>query len=264
MKEFWRGKIVVVTGATAGIGRATAERFKALGANVVCLARRKSDRFDSFCADVTDGESVSRAVAAIVAKYGRLDALVNNAGGGISGPVENADPAEAERLFALNFFGALRMIQAVLPQMRAQGGGVIVNVSSVAAEFAIPFQAFYSASKAALSSLSDALRSEVAPFGIKVCTVLPGDVRTDFTASRKKGASDPAYGKRAERAVRAMERDEQNGMPPEEVARAIVCAAGKKRPPVKIVVGAKYKCFVFLRRVLPARLVAFLLGKMYG
>lgn len=264
MKENLNGKVVVITGATSGIGTAAAELFRARGARVVCVARRKSPVFDSVCADVTDAEQVTRAFGEILEKYGRIDVLVNNAGGGISGSAEDTAPEDAERLFALNFFGALNTVRAVLPHMRSQGGGTIVNISSVAAEFAIPFQSFYSASKAALSSLTAALRNEAAPFGVKVSAVLPGDVKTNFTAARRKFASNPAYGDHAERAVAAMERDERGGMPPEKVAKAIVAVAQRKNPPVKKTVGFKYKLFVALARILPSRLVSYILGKMYG
>lgn len=264
MKHHMKGKIVVVTGATSGIGEAAAYRFAGMGARVVCVARRKSAAFDSVCADLTDETQVQAAVDEIIAAYGRVDILINNAGGGISGPVEDAAPADVRRLFDLNFFGALCMIRAVLPHMRKQGRGVIINVSSVAAEFAIPFQAFYSASKAALSSLSEALRCEVSPFGIHVSCVLPGDVKTAFTASRQKSIAGAAYGDRAARAVAAMERDERRGMPPEKVAKAIAAVAKRRDPPVKKVVGAKYKCFVLLARLLPSRLINCILAKMYG
>ena len=260
----WKGKVAVVTGATSGIGRATAQLLQKRGAQVVCIARHESPLFESVCADITDREAVGRAVAEIYARHGRIDLLVNNAGGGISGAAENADPDAVEALFRLNVFGALYLAQAAIPQMRAAGGGTIVFVSSVAAEFAIPFQAFYSATKSALSSLAGALRNEVAPFRIRVSVIQPGDVKTEFTAARKKGASCAAYGGRAERAVAAMERDERGGMPPERVAKAIVRAAGRRRPPVKKTVGAKYKLFCLLARLLPARFVSFLLGKMYG
>lgn len=210
MSEKLKGKIVVVTGATAGIGKAAAELFKKRGATVVCMARRLSDEFDSVRADVTDADAVKAAISEIRNKYGRIDVLVNNAGMGISGAAEDTDTADVRRIFELNFFGMFNVTREVIPVMRENGGGVIVNVSSVAAELAIPFQSFYSATKAALSSFSAALRNEVAPFGIKVTCVLPGDVKTDFTAARRKNASDnPAYGDRVARSVAVMERDEK-------------------------------------------------------
>ena len=119
MPERAKDKVVVVTGATAGIGRAAAAMFKARGAKVVCLARRRSEEFDSIQTDVTDRDAVNAAVSEIVKKYGRIDVLVNNAGMGISGAVENTDEAAARKIFDLNFFGVLNVTQAVLPVMRA-------------------------------------------------------------------------------------------------------------------------------------------------
>lgn len=258
-------KIVVVTGATAGIGKATAELFARRGAKVICIARRTSQEFDSVSADITDAESVKKAVADIVGRYGRIDVLVNNAGMGISGAAEDTSDDDAHRIFDLNFFGTFHMIREVVPVMREGGGGVIVNVSSVAAELAIPFQSFYSATKAAVSSFSAALRNEVAPFGIKVTSVLPGDVKTDFTSSRRKNPTDnPAYGDRVARSVAVMERDELGGMPPEVIADIVVRLASSKNPPVCRVGGRKYALFVALAKILPARLVSYILGKMYA
>lgn len=264
MNKF-KGKVVVITGASAGIGRAAAKLFKAEGAEVVCLARRTAAGFECIPTDVTDKEAVFAAVTKIMLEHGRIDVFVNNAGMGISGAAEDTAADDAKRIFDVNFFGAFNAVKAVVPAMRSGGGGTIINVSSVAAELAIPFQSFYSATKAALSAFGGALRNEVAPFGIKVTSVLPGDVKTEFTSARKKNAANsPAYGERAERAVAAMERDEQNGMPPEAVARAIVRLASRKRPPVAVAIGGKYKFFLLLNRLLPRRLVSFILGKMYG
>lgn len=265
MKTSVKDKVVVVTGATAGIGRATAGYFREKGAKVVCLARRTVPEFDCIPTDVTSRVAVDAAVAEIIARYGRIDVLVNNAGIGISGAAEDTEEAAVRKIFELNFFGALNVIQAVLPAMRAGGGGTIVNVSSVAAKLSIPFQSFYSATKAAVSALSDALRLEVAPFGIKVTSVLPGDVKTDFTASREKNRSDnPVYGDRINRSVAVMERDEQNGMSPVVIAKDIYRLAVAKNPPVSKIGGRKYAFLVGLTRILPSRAVSYLLGKLYA
>ena len=265
MHSDFKDKVVVVTGATAGIGLAAARMFKDGGAKVVCVARRHSEEFFSVQADVSDREQVRAAVEQILSTFGRIDVLVNNAGCGISGAVEDTTEKDARALFNVDFFGALFMIQQCVPAMRSGGGGKIINVSSVAAELAIPFQAFYSAAKAAILSLSKALRNEVAPFNIKVTAVLPGDVRTDFTSARKKNAADSAaYGDRVARSVAVMEGDERYGMPPELIARTIVKLAARKNPPVSVAGGAKYKLFLLLNRLLPQRLVSFIIGKMYG
>ncbi len=260
-----KNKVVVVTGATSGIGKASAELFKKCGAQVVCIARRTCDDFYSISADITDAEAVKSAVRQIKQKFGRIDVLVNNAGMGISGAVEDTEISDVRAIFGLNFFGTLNVIKEVVPVMRESGGGTIVNVSSVAAELSIPFQSFYSATKAAVSSLSAALRGELAPFGIKVCAVLPGDVKTDFTSSRRKNVHDnPAYGDRVERSVAVMERDERNGLPPSAIARIIVKLASRKNPPVKVAGGKKYALFLFLNKILPARLVSYIVSKLYA
>ncbi len=258
-------RIVIITGASAGIGNATAKYFQDKGDKVYSFARRKAEGFESVEVDVTDKTAVQNAVDFVVQKEGRIDVVVNNAGFGISGSIEDTSEENMKRLFDVNFFGATYVMQAVIPQMRKQGGGTIINVSSVAAPLSIPFQGFYSASKSALSSLTEALRIEVAPFGIKVTSVLPGDVKTDFTAVRKKNADDNAvYGERISRSVAQMERDEQNGMSPVVIAKAIYSLSKKKNPPVYKVGGKKYALFVMLAKFLPKRVAGFALSKLYG
>lgn len=265
MADRIKGKVVLITGASAGIGRACAQEFARRGAKVVCLARRTAEGFDSISADVTDRAAVFAAVEEVKARYGRIDVLVNNAGMGISGSVEDTAYADARAIFDVNFFGALNLIQAVVPVMRDSGGGTIINMSSVAGELSIPFQSFYSATKAAVLSLSQALRSEVAPFNIKVTALLPGDVKTDFTSSRRKNAqNNPAYAGRVERSVAVMERDERGGLPPETIARTAVRLANSKNPPVKASGGKKYALFLLLAKILPSRLVSYIIGKMYA
>lgn len=259
------GKIVVITGASAGIGAATAALFARRGAKVVALNRRQTPDFECIGTDVTDAQAVNAAVAEVVRRYGRIDVLVCNAGMGISGAAESTPEEAVRKIFELNFFGLLNTVRAVVPHMREAGGGTVVTVSSVAAELSIPFQAFYSATKAAVSSLTDALRIELAPFGIKVTSVLPGDVKTDFTASREKNAADdPAYGDRVARSVAVMERDERNGMPPSVIAEDIYRLATMKNPPPRKIGGVKYKVLVAVARALPRRAVSRILGKLYG
>ena len=137
----------------------------------------KATGVTSLACDITDADAVERTVAAIEAEAERIDLVVNNAGFGISGAVECTTPEEARRLFDVDFFGVVNVNHAVLPRMRRAGGGRIVHVSSVAAPIAIPFQAYYSAAKAAINAYSSALRCEVAPFGIDVCAVMPGDLK---------------------------------------------------------------------------------------
>lgn len=258
-------KVAIITGATSGIGKACAKEFVNDGYTVYCLARRTTEDFNCIATDITDKSAVKSAISEIVRIEGRIDVLVNNAGMGISGAIEDTPEAATRKIFDVNFFGALNVIQAVLPVMRNQNGGSIVNVSSAAAPLSLPFQAFYSATKAALTSLTEALRIEVKPFGIRVSSILPGDVKTDFTAAREKNAADNAvYGERITRSVARMEKDESNGMPPSLIAKQILKLANRTNPPVYKVGGAQYALLVQLARFLPKRTVSFIIGKLYG
>ncbi|MEA4912826.1 MAG: SDR family oxidoreductase [Oscillospiraceae bacterium] len=259
-------KVVVITGGSSGIGRSAAALFAGAGYTVYELSRsgRDTDLARHITADVTQTPSLCAAFRSVFEREGRLDVLVCNAGMGISGPVEGTTDEAAQRQFDVNFFGAFRCVREALPYLRESGDAHIVTLSSVAAPLPIPFQAFYSASKAAVNALTLALANELRPAGIRVCAVLPGDVRTGFTAARQKGADGGLYGERAARAVGAMEKDEQNGMPPEAVARVILRAAQRKHPRPLYVAGGKYHLFVLLAKLLPARLCNRLVGLLYG
>ena len=260
-------KVVILTGGSSGIGRATAELLRAQGCTVYEFSRRPSPE-DPWhrSVDVTDGAAVKAATDEVFEREGRIDILINNAGFGISGAMEFTDPADAHRLMEVNLFGMDNAIRAALPHMRRAGSGRIVNISSVAGVFAIPFQAWYSISKAAVRSLTMALYNEVAPFGIEVTSVMPGDIRTGFTAARKKSVEgDDIYGGRISASVAKMEKDEQNGMRPEDAAKTIARVA-LKRGRVKpfYAIGLSYKCLVLLDSLLPCRAVRWLLFQLYG
>ena len=259
-------RVCLITGGSSGIGKATAALLNQNGFTVYELSRNGADgdNIRHITADVTQPEQVQAAVAQVLAEQGQIDLLVNNAGFGISGAVEFTDPKDAFAQLKVNFFGALHCIQAVLPVMRAQKRGHIVNISSVAAPIAIPFQAFYSATKAATNSLTLALRNEVKPFSIRVCAILPGDVKTGFTAARQKSAAGAeVYGAALDHAVSVMEHDEQNGMPPVMVAKAVLRAANAKHPKAFSTVGFQYQVFVLLSKLLPASWTNALVGMIY-
>lgn len=262
-------QVVLITGASSGIGRATAIAFAEKGHVVYGTSRSACGvaGVSMLRMDVREETSVGNAVTRILSEEGRLDILVANAGTGIAGAVEETDMDKAQRQFDTNYFGALRVIRAVLPGMRQRGSGCIVGVSSVAAQLPIPFQAGYSATKAALEATLAALREEVRPFGIRVSLVEPGDTRTGFTDARTRveaTSEGSPYETRFIRSLNRMERDERNGVPPEKVARLIVRTALSARPPVRIAVGADYRLLLLLRRLLPDRLVQWLLGRMYA
>jgi len=251
--------VVLVTGASAGIGRACADRLHARGWTVVGASRRgtSSGGWEGLVMDVDADESVRAGVAGVLARHGRIDAVVASAGWGVAGAVEHTAVDEAKAQLETNFWGVTRVVQAVLPAMRAQGGGRLVLISSIGGIVAIPFQAFYSASKFALEGMAEALAYEVAPFKVAVTLVEPGNVRTDFTANRRMAAAsgDDAYGEALARAVGVMERDEANGVAPEVVARAVGAVLAARNPPRRVSVGrAGERVGILAKRLLPFRL----------
>ena len=183
----------------------------------------------------------------------------------LPGAVEFTGTEDAQRLFDVNFFGMIRMNRAVLPIMRQQGGGRIVNLSSVAAPVPIPFQTYYSAGKAAVNSYTMALSNEVKPFGITVAAIMPGDIKTGFTAARQKNIiGDDIYGGRISRSVAGMEKDEQTGMDPAAAGRFIANVALKNSRKPLYTIGLAYKGAVFLTKILPARWLNGLIGMIYA
>lgn len=260
-------KICVITGGTSGIGKCTAEAMVKKGYTVYELSRREAGNPGMYHipTDVTDPEACQRAIDAVYSQAGRIDVMINNAGFGISGAIEFTPIEQAKRQLDVNFFGMVNMNRAVLPIMRQQGGGRIVNMSSVAAPIAIPFQAYYSASKAAVRTYSLALASEVRPFGIEVCVIMPGDIATGFTAARRKSCDgDDAYHGRIARSVAVMEHDEQTGMSAEYAGQFVARRATQKRAKLICTMGHKYALFVFLMRILPTGLATRIVGKIYA
>jgi NAD(P)-dependent dehydrogenase (short-subunit alcohol dehydrogenase family) len=253
------GRVVLITGASEGIGRACAIRLAGSGWNVTGSSRRGTagPGWKGLVMDVDDDASVTDGVRGVIEDSGRLDALVAAAGWGVAGAVENTSLSEAKAQFETNFWGCVRAVQAVLPQMRAQGGGRIVLISSLGGVLGIPFQAFYSASKFALEGLGESLAYEVAPFGIEVTLVQPGNIKTGFTAARKMAAAaegDEVYGAALAKAVGVMERDEINGAPADVVAASVQKALEARRPPRRVSSGkTAERASVLAKRVLPFR-----------
>jgi NAD(P)-dependent dehydrogenase (short-subunit alcohol dehydrogenase family) len=250
---------VLITGASAGIGRACAEVLHAAGWAVTGASRRGTAPAGctGLAMDVDDDESVRAGVAGVLAGRGGVDALVAAAGWGLAGAVEQCTVAEAKAQLETNFWGCVRVVQQVLPAMRARGGGRIVLVSSIGGLIGIPFQAFYTASKFALEGFGEALAYEVAPFGIQVTLVEPGNISTDFTASRRASAAaaDPLYASAFTKALGAMERDEANGAPAAVVATAVRRVLEAPHPPRRISAGKPAERVGLLaKRLLPFRL----------
>lgn len=265
-------KIVLVTGTTSGFGKLAAERLARKGHRVygTCLPDFDGDRnafgFPLLELDVVDDNSVVRCVADLVAAEGRVDVLINNAGIGIAGALEDTTIEEARFQMDVNFFGAIRMIRAVLPHMRAQGGGRIVTMSSMAGHVGMPFQSIYSASKYALEGLNEALRLELRGSGIDATVVCPGDFRTGFTAARvyTKGARSAHHAEQLAKTVGIMERDELNSPDPSMVGDLLVRLVDEPSLKVRYFVGRiSQRTGIFAKRLMPASLFERLVCATY-
>lgn len=267
-------KVILITGASSGIGKSTAEYFFKNGYKVFGTSRKanytKKENGSGFLEmiplDVTNEESAENAINYIVKKMNRIDILINNAGFGIAGAIEDTSIEEAKRQLETNFFGTMRMINKVLPIMRKQMNGRIINLSSVAGVISIPYQSMYSVSKYSIEALTEALRIEVKPFNIKVSMVEPGDTKTGFTDKRMvvKNAKNSIYNKTFTKSVQTMEHDERNGVSPEKVTKVIVKLVNKKNPPIRSAVGFSYKAICFCKKILPARFFEFVVSKIYA
>ena len=287
--------VAIVTGSSSGIGFEVCKQLCERGYTVYGISRRglAPEGVTAMSADVSDNDALRSVIDEIARREGRIDLLVANAGMGISGPVELSGNRDMQQIMNVNFFGQVYAAQAVLPYMRAQKGGSIVFVSSVAAPIAIPYQAFYSASKSAINSVALALRNEVRGYNIRISVVMPGDASTGFTDARVKNhpdkdavstaqsietqapsgiaaqsidsssASAEALYPRCDAAVASMERDERTGMPASKVAGVIVRAGTKKNPAPLYVAGFKYRLLLALYNILPARTAVWLVGKFY-
>lgn len=258
-----KDKTIVITGASSGIGLVTGEYLAAKGYKVYGLSRRAAEDspINFIACDVTD----KAQVAAAFDKIGDdIYAVINNAGIGIGGPVEYASPEDVQRIIDVNIIGIVNVCQAAIPRLR-KSKGKIINIGSVAGDLIIPFQTFYSLTKAAAHVLTQGLAMELKPFGIKATTVLPGDTKTSFTANRRTNlAGDEVYKDRIERSIARMEKDERSGKDPVTVARVIYKVLKRRRPPLKVTVGFEYKLLVFLNRLLPQKLVNGIIYRLYG
>ncbi len=265
----------LVTGASSGIGEQTALKLHAAGFTVYGAARRV-ERMQHLTAngirvlamDVTDHESIASGVEQVIAETGRLDALVNNAGYGSYGAVEDVSIEEARAQFEVNVFGAAELIRRVLPQMRSQRSGTIVTISSMGGKMATPFGGWYHATKFAVEALSDCLRMETAPFGIRVVIIEPGSIDTEWGAIaaqklRSSSAAGP-YAARSAAMARSLSRGGNRKSPPSVVADAVVKAVTAGRPHTRYAVGANAKLAIGLRKVLPDRAFDSVIGRATG
>jgi NAD(P)-dependent dehydrogenase (short-subunit alcohol dehydrogenase family) len=260
-------RVAIVTGASSGIGEATARRLQALGYTVYAVARRvdrmaglAGDGIRVLGVDVTDDASLTALVDRIVADTGRIDVLVNNAGYGSYGAVEDVPLAEARRQFEVNVFGLARLTQLVLPHMRERRSGHVVNISSVGGKIYEPLGGWYHATKFAVEGLSDSLRVEVAPFGVHVVVIEPGAIRTEWSGIAASGVLDTsgrtAYGEQARMVAGLLGAAESNPRlvsPPEVIANAVGRAVTARRPRTRYAVGGGARPILLVRRLLSDR-----------
>jgi NAD(P)-dependent dehydrogenase (short-subunit alcohol dehydrogenase family) len=263
-------KVILITGASSGIGQACGEHLAARGFRVFGAQRRPapSNAVETITMDVTDDASVERGVATVLERAGRIDVVVNNAGFAIQGSVEDTSIAEAREQLETNFFGALRVCRAVLPVMRQQGGGHIVQISSLAGVIGLPFSGLYSASKFALEGMTESLRLETRRFGIHVAMIEPGDFQSNLPATRRTAAAcaaNEAYRDAMARACAQQAKDEANAPPPAAIAQLVERIINDPNPRLRYSVGMlEQRIVIPLKRYLPHRVLEFILVKALG
>lgn len=269
--------VALVSGGSSGIGESTARALLAEGFTVYAVARRvermsalASEGVHTFAMDVTDDASMVAGIDRIVAEQGRIDVLVNNAGYGSYGAVEDVPIDEARRQFEVNVFGLARLVQLVTPHMRARRSGRIINISSIGGKFYEPFGAWYHATKFAVEGFSDSLRMELRPFGIQVVLIEPGPIRTEWNEiardSLLERSGDGPYAEWARKAHGVMERFDEpsRASTPEEVADKIVKAALARRPAARYPVGRGARVITTSRDLLPDRIFDEVVSRTYG
>jgi len=259
-------KVILLTGASSGIGYQTAESLAKEG-HIVYGAARRTEKMETLkqfgvkpiYLDVTDEESIKSAIDTIIGNEGRIDVLINNAGYGSYGAIEDVELSEAKMQFEVNLFGLARLVQLVLPHMRKQKSGRIINVSSMGGRLTTYFGAWYHATKYALEAFSDALRMEVSDFGIDVSLIEPGGIKTDWgiIAADKlaNSAKGGAYEKEASKTAEGMKKQYLGNMlsNPIVITKAISKAVNSNRPKARYLIGFMAKPLVFLHTILPAR-----------
>jgi NAD(P)-dependent dehydrogenase (short-subunit alcohol dehydrogenase family) len=263
-------KVVLITGGSSGIGKSIGEFLSDKGFIVYGTSRNPKNYSDSkfslIALDVTDNSSIKSAVKQVIDKKGRLDVLINNAGAGITGPIEEIPEVEIKRNFETNLFGPINVIKAVLPQMRDQNSGLIINVTSISGYMGLPYRGIYSASKGGLELITEAFRMELKDFNIKMVNLAPGDFATNIAAGRyhapviKGSAYEQKYGS----VLKAIDEDVNNGSDPKLVASTIYRIINTKNPKIHYKVGAFMQKFsIVLKRILPDKIYEKLLLNHY-
>ncbi len=263
-------KVVCITGASSGIGKSIGEYLTVKGFRVYGSSRTpekyKESIFPLLQLDVRDTNSVTNFIDKVISKVGRIDVLINNAGVGITGPIEETPEEEIKGVFETNFYGPIRMIKAVLPFMRLQQSGLVINITSIAAYMGLPYRGFYSASKSALEISTEALRMETKQFGIEITNVAPGDFATNIASGRYHAPilDKSPYNKAYSETLELMNEGVDDGRDPQEMAKAIFKIIETKHPKVRYKVGDfLQKTSVVLKKSLPGKVYEKMLMNHY-
>jgi NAD(P)-dependent dehydrogenase (short-subunit alcohol dehydrogenase family) len=264
-------KIILITGISSGFGKETAKLLAEKGHTVYGTVRTgaPSDSFVRYLTmNLTDTESIKKAVSAVIEKEGRIDVLINNAGMHTGGPIETSPVENIKLQMDTNLLGTVILTKEVLPHMRKNGGGTIINFSSIGGLMGLPMQGFYSAAKFALEGFSEALRMEVKQFNIKVVLINPGDFHTNNSANRRNylaptGAQDP-YKEQYEKTLQVIEKDESKGWAPEVLAKKLVKIVESRNPDHRYIIASfEQKLAVVLKYILPPKIFWMLIGDHY-
>ena len=262
-------KVVFITGASKGIGKVTAEYLLQRGYVVYGSSRTPKPElypFNLIQMDVTKKDTVKKAIQLIIDKEGRIDVLVNNAGIGITGSIEETPSEEICNAFETNFFGAIEVIKSILPQMRQQKSGLIINITSIAGYTGLPFRGFYSACKSALEIASESLSMEVKHFGIKVTNIAPGDFATNIASARYHTPvfEDSVYKESYKKNVKLMDDHVTHGINPLKMAKVIDKLIRTSNPKIHYKIGNFMQKFsIVLKRILPDKVYEKLLMNYY-
>ncbi len=264
-------KVILITGISSGFGKETAGLLAQRGHTVYGTVRQETETdplIHVLHLDLTDEESIRSAVAKVLEKEGRIDVLINNAGMHLGGPVEKTPSEDFRRQIHTNFTGVVHVIQNVLPTMREQGQGTIINISSIGGLMGLPFQAFYSAAKFAIEGLSEALRMELKAYNIKVVVINPGDFHTSNTSNRKNivgSEGEDPYFEQFLKTRSIFEKDERAGWDPAILARKLSRIVDCSNPKDRYIVGSfDQKLAVILKNILPGRWFSKILKSHYG
>ncbi|GHA37344.1 short-chain dehydrogenase/reductase [Salinimicrobium marinum] len=270
MEKQTAAKVVLITGASSGIGKAIAEHLLTKNFRVFGTSRNPAKQSDSkfplVALDVTKKDTITTAVSKVISEAGKIDILINNAGVGITGPIEETPDEEIKKAFDTNYFGPLNVIKAVLPEMRKNNGGLIINITSIAGYMGLPYRGIYSASKGALELTTEAFRMELRDFNIHMTNVAPGDFATNIAAGRYHAPvlEDSPYKRPYGNTLKLMNQHVDEGESPTIMAEAIYRIIITKQPRGHYKVGdAMQKFSIALKRILPDKMYERLLLKHY-